>query len=147
MGVKPIPEGYPTVSPYLMLAGAARFIEFMSEVFGARTTERMLRPDGTIGHTELRLGDALIMLSEATPEHPPTPVMLHVYVTDVDAAFERALRAGGTVVAAPANQFYGHRSGGVREPCGCTIWIATHVEDVGADELKRRVAQAMPPKA
>jgi len=143
MPVKPIPDGYPAVTPYLMVRDAARFIDFLSTVFGARVTEQLKRPDGKIGHTEVRLGDSLIMLSEASDDHPATPVMLHFYVEDVDAAFARAVKAGGTVVAEPTEQFYGDRSGGVKEPCGNTIWIASHVEDVAPDELQRRAAQAM----
>ena len=143
MPVKPIPDGYPAVTPYLMVPEAARFIDFLSSVFGARVTEQLKRPDGKIGHTEVRLGDSLIMLSEASEDHPATPVMLHFYVEDVDAAFARAVKAGGTVVAEPTEQFYGDRSGGVKEPCGNTIWIASHVEDVAPDELQRRAAQAM----
>jgi uncharacterized glyoxalase superfamily protein PhnB len=143
MPVKPIPDGYPAVTPYLMVPEAARFIDFLSTVFGARVTEQLKRPDGKIGHTEVRLGDSLIMLSEASDDHPATPVMLHFYVEDVDAAFARAVKAGGTVVAEPTEQFYGDRSGGVKEPCGNTIWIASHVEDVAPDELQRRAAQAM----
>jgi PhnB protein len=143
MTVKAIPDGYNTVIPYLMVADAARFIAFMSTVFGAKTTEQLMRPDGKIGHTELRIGDSMIMLSEASETQAATPVMLHVYVEDVDAVFERAVRAGGTVVAKPTKQFYGDRSGGVKEPSGNTIWIATHVEDVAPDELKKRAAEAM----
>ena len=143
MPVKPIPDGYPAVIPYLMVRDAARFIEFLSTVFAARVTEQLKRPDGKIGHTEVRVGDSMIMLSEEADGHPATPVMLHLYVEDVDAVFDRAVRAGGTVVAKPEKQFYGDRSGGVKEPCGNTIWIATHVEDVAPDELKRRAAQAM----
>jgi uncharacterized glyoxalase superfamily protein PhnB len=143
MTVKAIPDGYHTVTPYLMVTDATRFIEFMSAVFDARTTEQLMRPDGTIGHTEIRIGDSVIMLSEASASAPPTPVMLHFYVDDVDAVFERAVRAGGLVVARPTNQFYGDRSGGLREPCGNTVWIATHIEDVAPNELKRRAAQVM----
>jgi len=143
MPVKAIPDGYPRVVPYLMVADARKFIDFMSTVFDAKVSEQMLRPDGKIGHTELRLGDSMVMLSEASEASPATPVMLHVYVEDVDAVFERAVRAGGTVVAQPANQFYGDRSGGVKEPSGNTVWIATHVEDVPADELKKRAQAAM----
>ena len=143
MAAKPIPDGYHAVTPYLMVAGAQKFIDFMSSVFGATVREQMKRPDGRIGHTELVLGDSMVMLSEADDEHAATPVMLHVYVEDVDAAFERALRAGGSVVAPVAHQFYGDRSGGVKEPAGNTVWIATHVEDVAPDELQRRAAEAM----
>jgi uncharacterized glyoxalase superfamily protein PhnB len=147
MPVKPIPDGYPAVIPYLMVRDAARFIEFLSTVFAARVTEQLKRPDGKIGHTEVRVGDSMIMLSEAADGYPATPVMLHFYVEDVDAVFDRAVRAGGTVVAKPEKQFYGDRSGGVKEPCGNTIWIATHVEDVAPDELHRRAAQAMSKKS
>jgi len=146
MPVKPIPDGYHTVTPYLMVRDAPKFIEFMAAVFDAKTTEQLMRPDGRIGHTELRVGDSVIMLSEAIEPQGPTPVMLHFYVEDADAAFERAVRAGGAVVSKPANQFYGDRAGGVKEPTGNTIWIATHVEDVAPDELKRRAAQAMQSK-
>jgi PhnB protein len=140
MAVKAIPDGYHSVTPYLMVRGAKQFIAFMGSVFGAKVTEQLLQPDGTPGHTELRLGDSLIMLSEAKADRPPTPVMLHIYVEDVDAAFERAVKAGGKVVAKPANQFYGDRSGGVVEPSGNTIWIATHIEDVPPAELQRRAS-------
>ena len=143
MAVRPIPDGYPAVIPYLMVPDAPKFIVFMATVFGARTSEQLNGPDGKIGHAEVRIGDSMIMLSEASASHPATPVMLHFYVDDVDAVFERALRAGGTEVAKPSNQFYGDRSGGVKEPCGNTVWIATHVEDVAPDELKRRAAAAM----
>ena len=143
MPVKPIPDGYNAVIPYLMVPDAVRFIEFLSTVFGARVTEQLMRPDGKIGHTEVRVRDSMIMLSEASDGHPATPVMLHFYVEDVDATFKRAVQAGGTVVAEPSNQFYGDRSGGVKEPSGNTIWIATHVEDVAPDELRRRAAAAM----
>ena len=143
MPVKSIPDGYPAVIPYLMVTDAERFIAFLSAVFGARVSEQLKRPDGKIGHTEVRVRDSMIMLSEAAEGHLATPVMLHFYVEDVDAAFARAVKAGGTVVAEPTEQFYGDRSGGVKEPCGNTIWIASHVEDVAPDELQRRAAQAM----
>ena len=147
MATKPIPVGYHAVTPYLMVAGAQKFIDFMTTVFGASVREQMKRPDGRIGHTELVLGDSMVMLSEADGEHAATPIMLHVYVDDADAAFERAVRAGGSVVAPITNQFYGDRSGGVKEPAGNTIWIATHVEDVAPDQLQRRATEAMKGKS
>ena len=143
MPAKPIPDGYPAVIPYLMVEDANRFVDFMKRVFDAQLVEQIMRPDGKPGHTELRIGDSMIMLSEATPPHAPTPVMLHFYVPDVDARFERAVQAGGTVVQKPTLQFYGDRSGGVKEPGGNTIWIATHVEDVPPAELQKRAAAAM----
>ena len=145
MAVKPIPDGYHSVTPYLMIKGAAQFIAFMTAVFSAKVTEQLMQADGKPGHTELRVGDSLIMLSEVKAGSPPTPIMLHVYVDDVDAAFERAVRAGGKVVAAPTNQFYGDRSGGVIEPSGNTIWIATHIEDVSPAELQRRAKAVKSP--
>jgi uncharacterized glyoxalase superfamily protein PhnB len=144
MPTKPIPDGYPTVIPYLMIENANRFVDFMKQVFDAQLVEQITRPDGKPGHTELRIADSMIMLSEAAPpQYAATPVMLHVYVADVDARYARALKAGATEVQKPAQQFYGDRSGGVKEPCGNTIWIATHVEDVPSDELQKRAAAAM----
>jgi len=138
MPVKAIPEGYPAVIPYLMIPDAEKFVAFMQSVFNAKLTEKILHPDGKIGHGELRVGDSMIMLSEAAESHPATPVMLHFYVEDVDAVFKSAIAAGASVVAEPSNQFYGDRSGGCKEPSGNTIWIATHIEDVAPDELRRR---------
>lgn len=142
MAVKPIPDGYHSVTPYLMIKGADQFIAFMTAVFGARVTEQLMQPNGTPGHTELRIGDSMIMLSDVKADRPTRPIMLHIYVDDDDAAFERAVKAGGKVVAAPTNQFCGDRSGGVIEPSGNTIWIATHVEDVPLAELQRRASAA-----
>ena len=144
MPVKPIPDGYPAVIPYLMVENANRFVDFMKQVFDAELVEQLTRPDGKVGHTELRIGDSMIMLSEAMPpQHAATPVRLHFYVPDVDERFARALKAGATEVQKPTQQFYGDRSGGVKEPCGNTVWIATHVEDVPPDELRKRAAAAM----
>ena len=95
-----------------------------------------------VNTANLLLGDSLILLSEAKVDRQPTPIMLHIYVEDVDAAFERAVKAGGKVVTPLANQFYGDRCGGVIEPSGNTIWIATHVEDVAPAELQRRASVA-----
>lgn len=147
MSVNFVPQGYHTVTPYLMVKDAGKFIAFMSSVFDAKTTEQLMRPDGKIGHTELRIGDSVIMLSEAVEPHAPTPVMLYLYVENADALFDRAIRAGGEVVSKLEQQFYGDRAGGIKEPTGNTIWIATHVEDVPPDELKRRAANAMRQKS
>jgi PhnB protein len=106
--------------------------------FGAKRAGQLLKPDGSIGHTELRVGDSLIMLSEASAQAPATPIMLHLPVGGVDAAFDRAVKAGGVVAQRLAVQSYGDRSGGVKEPGGNTISIATHVEDVPPDELRQR---------
>lgn len=139
MPVKPIPDGYHTVTPYLMIKGAEQFIAFMEAVFGANVTEQLMQPDGKIGHTELRLGDSVIMLNEVPDGRTPATSMLHLYIEDVDGAFDRAVMAGATIVAAPADQFYGDRAGAVIAPGGTTIWIATHIEDVAPAELRRRM--------
>jgi PhnB protein len=141
MPVKAVPDGYPAVIPYLIVPDAEKFIAFMKRVFDARLVEQILQPDGKISHCELRIGDSVIMLSEATEAHPATPVMLYCYVEDVDAVFKSALEAGASEICAPANQFYGDRSGGCREPSGNSIWIVTHIEDVPPDELRRRAAE------
>jgi PhnB protein len=143
MAVNAKPAGYHSLTPYLVVEGAAQLIEFLEEVFDAREKERLAAPGNLIGHAELCIGDSVLMLGDARGPHAPMPAMLYVYVDDVDATFRLALAAGGTQVQAPTDQFYGDRSGGVKDPCGNMWWIATHIEDVAPDELKRRAKQAM----
>lgn len=143
MAVDPKPDGYHAVTPYLVVDGAARLVDFLQETFDAEEVERFAAPGNRIGHAELSIGDSLVMLSDARPGHEPMQAMLYVYVDDVDATYQRALAAGAVPVQAPADQFYGDRSGGVRDPCGNQWWIATHIEDVPPAELKRRAAEAM----
>jgi PhnB protein len=145
MAFQPIPEGYHSVTPYLVVDGAAQVIDFAEKTFGAQLLLRMPGPGGTIGHAEIRIGDSVVMLADANATHPPRPGLLMVYVTDVDAVYRRALAAGATSEREPADQFYGDRSGGVRDGAGNQWWIATHVEDVPPEELKRRAALAHPP--
>ena len=143
MTVEPRPDGYHTVTPYLVVAGAARLIDFLVEVFDAvEVGERIVGPDDRIGHTELRIGDSRVMLGDAQGEHAPIEAMFYVYVDDADATYVRALSAGATSVQPPADQFYGDRRGGVKDAWGNTWWMATHIEDVAPAEMKRR-AQAM----
>ncbi len=141
MPVKPIPEGFHTVTPYLMVQGAQKLIEFLKQAFNARETERMAQPDGTITHAEVRIGDSIIMLAEAAGQWKPMPTGIYLYVEDTDAIYQRALAAGATSIMEPADQFYGDRNAGVQDPSGNQWWIATHIEDVSPDELQRR-AQA-----
>jgi PhnB protein len=143
MPVKAKPEGYHTLTPYLVVEGAARLIDFLKAAFDAKETERMAAPGDRIGHAEVRIGDSVVMLGDAHGEHKPLQAMLYVYVDDADATYRRALAAGATSVQEPADQFYGDRSGGVRDPVGNLWWIATHVEDVPPAELKRRAQAAM----
>ena len=149
--VKPIPDGYPQVTPYLSVDGANAAIDFYSKVFGAKERLRMPTPDGKVGHAELELGDSLIMLADTFPEMGApspkslggTPVTISVYVEDVDDVFERALGEGATALRQVENQFYGDRAGQFEDPFGHRWSIATHVEDVPPDEMAKRAAEAM----
>jgi PhnB protein len=149
--VKPIPDGYPQVTPYLCVGGADAAIDFYGKVLGAKERMRMPAPDGTIAHAELELGEAIIMLSDEHPEMSQrspktiggTPVTISVYVEDVDAVFDAALGAGATSLRAVEDQFYGDRTGQFEDPFGHHWSVATHVEDVPPDEMEKRVAQAM----
>jgi len=148
--VKPIPDGYPRVTPYLIVNGASDAIAFYGKVLGAQERMRMPDPAGGIGHAELTLGDSVIMLADEHPEmgfQGPktiggTPVTISVYVDDVDATFSQAVQSGATVVRELENQFYGDRSGQFEDPFGHRWNIATHVEDVSPEEMGKRAAAA-----
>ena len=143
MAVKPTPEGYHTVTPYLTVQGAAKLIDFLKQAFGAQEVFRTMGPDGTIGHAEVRIGDSVVMMAESRGEWKPMPGAIYLYVSDTDAAYKRALQAGATSLMEPADQFYGDRSAGVKDPSGNYWWIATHQEDVPPEELKKRAEAAM----
>jgi uncharacterized glyoxalase superfamily protein PhnB len=138
MAVKPIPDGHHTVTPYLIVKGAAQLIDFMKQAFAAEEIQRMAQPDGSIMHAEMRVGDSMVMMGEASDQNPPIPAMLHLYVTDADAVYRRALAAGATSVREPVDEFYGDRIGGVKDRFGNQWWIATHIEDVSPAELAER---------
>lgn len=148
--IRPIPEGYHTATPYLIISGAAQALEFYKKAFGATEIMRMPGPDGKIGHAEIRIGDSPIMLADESPamgaRSPQSlggsPVTLHLYVEDVDATFAQAVAAGATVQRPVADQFYGDRAGGIVDPFGHSWYIATHKEDVSPEELKKRAAAA-----
>ena len=148
--VKPIPEGYHSVTPYLIIKGAAEAIEYYKKSFGATELFRMPTPDGKIGHAELKIGDSPIMLSD---EHPDlghvgpqtlggTPVGIMIYVDDVDTIYKRAISGGGQEVKPLQDQFYGDRSGTLKDPFGHMWTVATHVEDVAPEEMEKRMAAA-----
>jgi PhnB protein len=149
--VKPIPEGHHTVTPYLIIKGAAEAIEFYKRAFDAKEAMRMAQPDGRVGHAELAIGDSRIMLADEFPEmgarSPKTlggsPVSLHLYVEDVDALAARATAAGIKVLRPVQDQFYGDRTGSFEDPYGHLWHIATHKEDVPMEELRRRAMEAM----
>jgi PhnB protein len=149
--VKPIPDGYPRVIPYLSVDGAEAAIDFYTKVLGAKERVRMGGPGGKIGHAELEIGDSVVMLADAFPDMgAPTPkqlggspVTVMVYVEDVDATFDRALGAGATAERKVENQFYGDRAGQFVDPFGHRWFVATHVEDVAPEEMAKRAAEAM----
>jgi uncharacterized glyoxalase superfamily protein PhnB len=140
VGVKPIPDGYRTVTPYLVVRGVPRLIEFLEQAFGATETKRAARPDGSVMHAEVQIGDSLVMLGEPPASTPPMPACLHLYVVDTDALYHLALQAGATSLREPANQFYGDRVAGVQDPFGNQWWLATHVEDVSPVDMALRAA-------
>jgi PhnB protein len=150
MAVKPIPEGYHSVTPYLCAKGAARAIEFYKKAFSATERMRIMQPDGRVGHAELRIGDSVIMLADEflemgvrSPESlGGSPVTIHLYVEDADAVFNQAVAAGATVKRPVADQFYGDRSGGIVDPFGHIWWISTHKEDLSSEEIVKRAASA-----
>jgi PhnB protein len=151
MAVKPVPDGYHTVTPYLTVDDAAGAIEFYERAFGAKERVRMDTPDGQIGHAELEIGDSLVMLSDALPQftaRPPkelggTTASVFLYVEDVDAVTKQAVDAGATVTMEVADQFWGDRFGAVTDPFGHLWSIATHVEDVPPEEMAERAKAAM----
>ena len=141
MTIEPIPSGYHAVTPYLVVDGAERLLEFMRRAFGAEETVRMPGPGGRIGHAEVKIGDSVVMFADASEESPVTRSVLHVYVVDSDATYTFALEAGGESIREPENQFYGDRMGGVRDPFGNSWWVATHIEDVSDEEIERRAQE------
>lgn len=143
MPVKPIPEGYHTVTPLLSVKGADRLIDFMKKAFGATEIYRFPAPDGSVMHAEIKIGDSIVMLGEAMEGFATMPMSLYLYLKDVDATYRKALDAGGESVEGPADQFWGDRVATIKDFAGNKWWIATHVEDVSADELGRRAQKAM----
>jgi PhnB protein len=151
MAVKPIPEGYHTLSPSISVDNAAEAIEFYKRAFGATERGRMLGPDGKIAHAELQIGDSVLMLADPFPQattKPPkeiggTAVTLFLYVEDVDAVFKQAIDAGATSAMAVDDMFWGDRFGSVTDPYGHSWAIATHIEDVPPEEMEERGRVAM----
>jgi len=151
MATKPIPDGYRTATPYLIIKGAAEAIEFYKRAFGATELLRMAEAQGRVGHAEIKIGDSVIMLAD---EHPAmgyrgprslggSSVSILLYLAEVDAVFERAVRAGAKAQRPVADQFYGDRSGTLEDPFGHVWTVATHVEDVLPEEMQRRAEAAM----
>ena len=138
MAVKPIPENYPRVSPYLIVKNVEKTMDFIQYVFDGKVLEKMKTPNGSVNHGEISIGDSVIMIGRATESHEPQNVMLYIYVDDTDAAYKRALEKGAESVMEPADQFYGDRNAGVKDKDGISWWMASHVEDISPEELQRR---------
>lgn len=146
--VKPIPDNYPRLTPYIIVDGGARAIDFYKAAFGAVERMRLAGPDGRIGHAELTIGNSLVMLAD---EHPAmeaygpghfggSPIGIHLYVDDVDAVVAKCVAAGGTLRHPVENKFYGDRMGTIDDPFGHRWYVTTHIEDVPPDEIARRAA-------
>jgi PhnB protein len=140
--VKPIPEGYHTITPYLIVEGVPKLIDFLKSVFGAEEMERFTDSEGEVMHAEVRIGDSVLMMGGAKGDWKAMPASLYIYVKDTDAAYNRALQAGATSINEPSDKFYGDRNAGVKDPFGNLWFIATHVEDVSREEMKRRSEEA-----
>jgi PhnB protein len=149
---KPIPEGYTSVTPYLSIRGAAKALDFYQQAFGAKELFRMPMPDGRVGHAEIQIGNARLMLADEMPDMPDavakspqslggTSASILIYVEDVDALFDRAVKAGATVKRPVTDQFYGDRTGVLQDPFGHVWSLATHVEDVSPEQMHTRMAQ------
>jgi len=149
MAVKAIPDGYHSVTPYLIISGATGAIEYYKKAFGATELMRIDAPGGKIGHAEIKIGDSPIMLADEFPEmgykSPTTlggsPVSIMIYVEDVDSVFKQAIAAGGKEQRPVKDQFYGDRSGTLEDPFGHVWHVATHKEDVSAEEMERRASE------
>jgi PhnB protein len=156
MPVEPIPPGYHTVTPYLIIKGAAKALEFYKKAFGATEHLCLPQPGGKIAHAEIKIGDSIIMLADEVPEMGylgpeslggKSPVSILLYVEDVDSLYKQAIAAGGKELRPLADQFYGDRSGTLADPFGHVWTIATHVEDVSQEEIDRRFAAMMEQQA
>ena len=149
--VKPIPDGYHSVTPYLIIDGGKckQALDFYARAFGASEVMRMPRPDGGIAHAEMQLGDSRIMLADEAPKmeaygpshYKGSPITLHVYVPDVDSTTKQATTAGASVVRPLADQFYGDRTAGLQDPFGHKWYLSTHVRDVSKEEMQKHMKE------
>ena len=138
---KPIPDGFHSVTPFVIVTDATRLLEFIKKAFRGETTSIMNDPDGKVIHATAKIGDSLIMVADAMERFPAMPCMLYLYVEDVDTVYQKAIKAGGQSLREPTNEFYGDRSAGIKDAWDNQWWIATHIEDVDEEELKRRAAE------
>jgi len=142
MAAKPIPEGYRTATPYLIVKDAAKLLDFVKSAFSAKVKEEHRMPDGRVMHADVMIGDSHVMMGQAGERWPESTGSILLYVPNADRSYEAAVKAGAEPVQRVEDQFYGDRMGGVVDPCGVTWWISTHIEDVPRDELERRMRTA-----
>jgi PhnB protein len=140
MTVRTVPEGYTTVTPWIISPDTGRLIDYVRTAFGAEELARIVGADGRIGHAEVRIGDAVVMMFDAKPGWPPTPAFLRLYVPDADAVHRQAVAAGGTSVTEVTHLFFGDRVGRVRDPLGNLWWIQAHIEDVSPEQMQSRMS-------
>jgi PhnB protein len=138
MATNTIPKGYHTVTPFLAIQNVDQLIQFAQKAFGATVVSRLEKSTGAVMHAELKIGNSMIMLGDVSAGQPPSKATLYLYVDDADAVYKQALQAGAKSIQNPTDQFYGDHAGGVTDPGGNQWWIATHIEDVPEDELKKR---------
>lgn len=136
------PEGYRTITPYLIVHRPDELINFLRDAFGAVEKSRFTAPNGTLMHSEVIVGDSVLMIGEATASNPATPSNINVYVSDVDRTFERAIKAGGSSISDPSDRIYGERTGGVKDNTGNQWWISAQIEKLSDDEIRRRTEEA-----
>lgn len=130
MSVKPIRDGFHTITPYLIVRNAPRLIEFLLTAFEGKLISRKNRPDGSVMHAEMRIGDSMLMLAEGTNDFPPMSIAIYLYVVNCDAVYQRALATGGISISECQDMPYGERHGGIKDPCGNIWWVATHIADM-----------------
>ena len=137
--VNPIPQGYGTVTPYLIVDGVSKLIDFLKETFHAEERARINDKEDHVGHAEIKIGNSIVMMADSTAQYRSIPSQLYVYVDNVDYTYERAMKAGGTSEQEPTTQFYGDRTAAVKDPTGNVWWIAAHVEDISPQEMDKRM--------
>ena len=138
---EPIPRGFHSVTPFLVLKDCVAFLDFIKNAFGGETTFLLKHKGGKVMHASAKIGDSPIMLTDADEKLPEMPAMLYLYVDDVDSVYKQALEAGAASVREPVNEFYGDRSAGVKDKWGNQWWIATHIEEVDREEVERRAEE------
>jgi uncharacterized glyoxalase superfamily protein PhnB len=141
MSVRPVPEGFHTVTPYLVVSDPALLIDFLKAAFDAQEIERSVEASGRVAHARVRVGSSMVMMGGATAKRPPQPSMLYLYVQDTEATYLAAMQAGGESLMKPMLQFYGDLNAAVLDPCGNQWWIATHVKDVSPEEMAERMKE------